>query len=829
MEGKTVMIEDIIPVEATCGDCLIGNRGDVTIGWELALPQMYSLTGEDYDALLSGMMAAARMLDPWTVIHRQDVYTYRTYEPEDVQGYLGGCYERHFAGRPYLSHSARLFITMASRQTVMGSSMGKMLCWSRRSDARFPTLGDLESFRAKAERFVSSVTAGGKVRARLLTEADYRGTDTRPGMIQRHLMLDAADLQVFPICGSQGIITVGEREAVAFSVPSSSLLPVSVDSVVRTEGLSTSDSPLHLSLGSRFGLSVPCDHVVNLYVATAPQDSVISDLEDMRKRMEGGFSAAENRVSAEELSTYIDRYWSESLTTVWSHASVIAWDRAGRTESLVSRLASAFSAAGIAYCRNTSDPLTTLMASCPGGETELGGENWMLSELGQALSFCCWETSGAGIPGGLVKLCDRTTGVPVRLDLQAAARSWLNTLNYNIFLLGPSGSGKSFTTNLLMRSFWEAGEQVYIIDVGGSYEGLCGTIRELSGGADGVYHTWDSSHPFSFNPFTGWRSWGSEDSNGHGFMLSLLMTLWQPDGGWTEGARAVLESMIDDFLDSWQSERDPLFGDLVDWLGTVARPQVLSGDYWCGYSQVSPSDFDINSFLAPLRVFARDGRYGFLLNNPDPPDLFTSRFVVFEVDALAQKGNELLYSVCMLCIMNSFDDKIRRSDGFKVLCIEEAWQAVSKDFMAEYLRGLWKTARKYRTSAMVVSQEIADISSSPVMRDTILANSSVKMILTQEGRSSAVATLRDVMGFTDLQSDLIMSVGRGVDPSSRCKEVFISWDGKMCGVWRVEASPEEGYAYESERERKRPLMERAAQLGSLKAAMEEFRLKGVVL
>lgn len=827
--GKTVMIEDIIPVEATCGDCLIGNRGDVTVGWELSLPQMYSMTPEEYDSLMDSMMSAARMMDPWTVIHRQDVYTYRTYEPEQVPGYLGSCFERHFAGRPYLSHSARIFVTMASRQTVTGSSLGKMACWSRRSDARFPTLSDLEQFRSKADRFISALTSGGRVRARLLTEEDYRGTEDTPGIIQRTLLLEPGGMSLPEIEVTGGTLTMDGREAIAFSVPSTRYLPNVVDSVVRSDTLSSSSSSLHLSQGSRFGLMLPCDHIVNLYIALAPQEAVISDLEAMRKRMEGGFSAAENRVSAQELSSYIDRFWSESLTTVWSHVNVIAWDRAGHTEALHSRLSSAFASAGISYCRNMHDILSNLQASCPGGETELGGENWMLTELGSALSFCCWETSGAGIPGGLVKLCDRTTRVPVRLDLQAAARSWLNTLNYNIFLLGPSGSGKSFTTNLLMRSFWEAGEQVYIIDVGGSYEGLCGTIRELSGGADGVYHTWDSSHPFSFNPFTGWRSWSDEDSNGHGFMMSLLMTLWQPSGGWSVGSRAILESLVDDFLDSWTSEADPVFADMVDWLGTVAKPQVERGQYWCGYSQVDSSDFDINSFLAPLEAFGRGGRYEFLLNNPEPPDLFTSRFVVFEVDALAQKGNELIYSVCMLCIMNSFDDKIRRSDGFKVLCLEEAWQAVSRDFMAEYLRGLWKTARKYRTSAMVVSQEISDISSSPIIRDTILANSSVKMILTQEGSTRAVQTLREVMGFGDLQSDLIASVGKGVDPGSRSREVFISWDNRMCGVYVVEASAEEGYAYESERERKRPLLERAAELGSLKAAMEEFRLRGVVL
>lgn len=819
---RIVCIEDILPVQATCGDCLVGNRGDVTLGWELTLPPVHSMDAEGYDALLSSMKSAALQMDPWTVIHRQDLYTYREYAPEEADGWLGGCYETHFAGRRYLRHTARVFVTMSARGTAMGSEMGKMVFYSRRPDPRYPSLKELEEFRSKAERFISTLTSGGRIRRRLLTEEDYRGTEYSPGLIQRNFFLDSDSLGMGEIGVTDSTLRIAGHEVVSFSVPSTRFLPNAIDSVVREEAVSTSSSTLWTSLGSRLGMQLPCDHMVNQYIVMAPQRELLSSLEETRRHMEGGINAAENRVSAEELSTYIDLCLTDSLTTVYSHVNVIAWDAEGRTESLLSRLATAFASAGISYCWNRIDTMNLLQAACPGGETELGAENYMLCELGQALSFAAYETVGSGIPGGLLKLCDRTTGVPVRLDVQRAAKAYLNILNYNIFLLGPSGSGKSFLTNLFLRGCWEAGEHVFVIDVGDSYEGLCGIIRELSGGEDGVYHTWDSSHPFSFNPFSGCRDWEDEDSNGRSFMLTLLRTLWSPEGGWTGSTAAILESFLDEFLIGLPaSGRDPLFTDFVDWLGTVAMPQVLAGTWQCGYAPIGPGRLDIADLMASLHPYSASGRYGFLLNNPEPPDLFASRFVVFEVDALAQKGRELLYSVCMLCIMNSFDDKIRRSQGFKVMCIEEAWQAISKDFMADYLRGLWKTARKYQTSAMVVSQEITDITASETIKDTILTNSSIRMILTQEGSRRSVDILRETMGYGEREADMIMSVGRDLDPSEPRKEVFVSWDSKMCGVYVVEASREEALAYESDKVRKRPLLDRAKELGSIRCAIEE--------
>ena len=65
----------------------------------------------------------------------------------------------------------------------------------------------------------------------------------------------------------------------------------------------------------------------------------------------------------------------------------------------------------------------------------------------------------------------------------------------------------------------------------------------------------------------------------------------------------------------------------------------------------------------------------------------------------------------------------------KQLIVEEAWKALSSANMADYLRYMYKTVRKYFGEAIVVTQEVDDIISSPVVKESIINNSDCKILL----------------------------------------------------------------------------------------------------
>jgi hypothetical protein len=319
--------------------------------------------------------------------------------------------------------------------------------------------------------------------------------------------------------------------------------------------------------------------------------------------------------------------------------------------------------------------------------------------------------------------------------------------------------------------------------------------------------------------------------------VSLLKSIWAPKGGWDPASDAVLFRVISDFLDALPpGGDDPVFEDFHRCLREEVQPRILgeprkrrgrprkgtaaAEPYVVGGVEVTPSVFDIRGLCVALDPYGEKGRFGFLLNERHPADLFSSRFAVFEMDAVADM-DATLYALCTFCIIHSFERKMRSGDdGFKLLFIEEAWQAIATEGTADYLRGLWKTARKYHTSATVVTQQVSDIISSPVIKDAILSNSPVKILLDQRSNAASFEEIALLLGLSPLDRALVRSVGRGLPEDARYREVFITLGGKRSGVYALEVSPEEARVYESDKVRKRPLLEKARQTGSIRSAVK---------
>ena len=536
---------------------------------------------------------------------------------------------------------------------------------------------------------------------------------------------------------------------------------------------------------------------------------------------------AENKNNAEQLEAYIDQVHKEKLITVKTHTNILVWDSHDNLQQVKGRVSAALAGIGISCVQDIYDTPVLWYASFPGAACEIGSENLMLMELGSALCLGINESYEKGLSGGLLKLCDRTRNIPLEVDIQKKAHEAGLIDNYNAFILGGSGTGKSFFTNFFVRSCYDAGETVFIIDVGDSYEGLCSVIREESVGKDGIYHTWDMNNPMSFDAFLGFEQWTDlsgtlrQDSDGLNFLLSFLQTLWSPLGGWSADTSNILKQMIRDFRIAWNKAQRPVFDDLRNFLIEIIMPKMESDEgYLCGEIRVDSSRFDISGFVLAMGDYASGGAFGFLLNDRNPKDLFSSRFTVFEVEKLASVNDSKFYSLCILCIMNSFNAKMRSQEGMKVMVIEEAWKAIANETMAPFLTGLWKTARKYSTSAVVVTQQITDIMSSSVINDTILQNSSVRILLDQSNNLNNFDQIKTLLGLSDHQKAMVLSMNRSNNPRYRYREVFIALGDRRCGVYATEVSPQEAVAYESSKEKKKPFLELQQKIGTIAAIRE---------
>ena len=833
-------MESVFPLAGVDDGYILSVCGDVTVGWELTLPAAFSVDTDSYDAMLRAMAAAVRSLPDWWVVHRQDVYLERRYRPEGRTAFLDEAYDRHFEGRVYPEGRHFLYLTMSSKASAVrpaekcglfGVSLAKKL----------PTPEELGEFRARSEEFIAVVTAGGAVSARRLTDLDLAGEEGRGGLIEQMMTLGTGMLSDVALTPES--VRVNDEGTVTFILSDSDCVPSGLSSVRRVDQMSTSCSEVDLSLASPVGLMLlNHPHICNLYIVKPSQQAVLSDLGKRTKRMRQFSTDGANKDNADGNDEFVSDANSGSLCAVYAHSNVICWGRNEKERLKIrSDVSAALSSMGVDAVRDIHSAPVIWYASLPGAGCEIGRDHLMLTELKAALALAQYESFDRGLERGAIRLTDRLRHIPLILDVQKEAERANLINNYNIFLDGASGTGKSFTTASLLYGMYTYGEHVFIIDVGGSYEQVCAVVREESGGHDGIYNRWDREHPFSFCPFRGYERWRDADGNPRrddpslNFLISMLMTLGTDRdkniilGDFEE---SVIVGLVMEFLGWWDGQPDggtPLFDDFVRWVrgrliygpeegylsGTMRPFMTRSG------IRVDESSFRGSMFVESLASYAADGQFGFLLNSPEPKDLFSSRFTVFDVGELSSVSNPKFYSLCVLCIVNAFDLKMRSReiDGFKVMAIDEAWKAISNETMAPYLRELWKTARKMSTSAMVITQELDDILTSDIIRETILQNSDIKILMSQDGNRNTFEKVSGPLGLTRTDVNLVLSMA---GKESRSRDVFIKWGSARSGVYTVEACPEQLWAFESNLQKKEPLLRVAHMTGSMLSAIRRM-------
>lgn len=365
-----------------------------------------------------------------------------------------------------------------------------------------------------------------------------------------------------------------------------------------------------------------------------------------------------------------------------------------------------------------------------------------------------------------------------------------------------SGSGKSFFTNHMVRSYYEQGTHIVLVDVGHSYKGLCDMVK-------GYYFTYSEKDPIRFNPFYIGEG-DTLDTEKKESIKTLLLALWKKDDEtFNRSEYVALSNALQGYYDKLEKHREifPCFNSFYEFLRDDFV-RVLEGD------KVKEKDFDVSNFLYVLRPYYQGGEFDYLLNATKNLDLLGERLIVFELDNV--KDHPILFPVVTIIIMEVFISKMRKLKGIrKMILIEEAWKAIAREGMAEYIKYLFKTVRKFYGEAIVVTQEVEDIISSPIVKQAIINNSDCKILLDQSKYQNKFDQIQELLGLTEKEKALVLSVNKANDPLRRYKEVFISLGGILSKVYRTEVSPEEYLAYTTEEMEKVKVQAYATKYGSI--------------
>ena len=564
---------------------------------------------------------------------------------------------------------------------------------------------------------------------------------------------------------------------------------------------------------------------------------------DKKKNRHASIPNPGNQMAVEDIKRVQEIVARESKMLVYSHFNLVVGVSADTDiQKCTNYLENAFGRMGIHISKHAYNQLELFVASFPGNCYALNEDYDRFLTLSDAAMCLMYKEHIQHSEETPLKIyyTDRQ-GVPVAIDITGKEGKNKLTDNSNFFCLGPSGSGKSFHMNSVVRQLHEQGTDVVMVDTGNSYEGLC----EYLGGK---YISYTEEKPITMNPFN--ITQAELNIEKIDFLKNLILLIWKgSDTKITELEFRIVEQMVTDYYDAyfygfdgydpvqrenlhktliaaekrkgrWNAENLPELEQKVDSKirlleerRKALKVNSLSFNTFYEYScerleliclENNITEIDYDKYTYMIQPFYKGGNYDKILNENVDTTLFSETFIVFEVDAI--KENKKLFPIVTLIIMDVFLQKMRIKKNRKVLVIEEAWKAIASPLMAEYIKFMYKTARKFWASVGVVTQEIQDIIGSEIVKEAIINNSDVVMLLDQSKFKERFDSIKAILGLTDVDCKKIFTINRLENKEGRSffREVFIR-RGSTSGVYGVEEPHECYMTYTTERAEKEAL------------------------
>ncbi|HRJ29773.1 MAG TPA: TraG family conjugative transposon ATPase [Cyclobacteriaceae bacterium] len=794
--AQAIALEKVFPVYKVESDCILSKQGDVTIAYEATLPEIFTLSDQEYEAFHQVLVKAIKVLPNNSIFHKQDWFLSRKHLPDfegKDQSFLSRASERFFNERPFLDHRCYIMLTRKPLNRKPSSSVFSNLI--RRSIVPEGPLNPqrMQEFLDGAGQFERILKDSGFVKLTRITDDELVGNNRKPGLLERYCyLLSESDAPMIKDIHFRDELKIGDLHCQLYSLSDVEDLPALCGSRINYDKYSTDKTKFSVGFASPLGQLLSCDHIYNQYIFIEDAHKTIKQLESKRLRLQSLANySRENAISRDATNDFLNESISSQRLPVKAHYNILLWtDNKPELKELKTQVSSALAQMDAIARQETDGAPQIFWAGLPGNEADFPMNDTFDTFAEQATCFLNLETSyqSSVSPVG-IRLGDRLTGKPVHVDISdEPVRKGICT-NRNKFILGPSGSGKSFFTNHMVRSYYEQGTHIVLVDVGHSYKGLCDLVN-------GYYFTYDEANPIRFNPF--YIGQGDVlDTEKKESIKTLLLALWKKDDEtFNRSEYVALSIALKMYYEKLEADKNlfPCFNTFYDFL----REEfviILKED------RVKEKDFDVENFLYVLRPYYKGGEFDYLLNAAENLELLKERFIVFELDNI--KDHPILFPVVTIIIMEVFISKMRKLKGVrKMILIEEAWKAIAKEGMAEYIKYLFKTVRKFYGEAIVVTQEVEDIISSPIVKQAIINNSDCKILLDQSKYQNKFDQIQQLLGLTEKEKALVLSINKANDPSRKYKEVFISLGGIISKVYATEVSLEEYLAYTTEESEK---------------------------
>ncbi|NII26155.1 TraG family conjugative transposon ATPase [Pseudoflavitalea sp. X16] len=800
-------LASLLPVYKIENDLLVSKHGDITAVFKVELPELFTLSSEEYEGLHHTWVRAIRLLPAGTILHKQDWFVEAKFqgkfEREEAPTFIQQESERFFHERPVLDHDCYVMITRKANGRKPSSSVFSNLLRSSIVPQDAVTGQALHDFTDKLGQFARLLSDGGWIKVERMTGDQLGGSDTEVGILERYLFLH--NKQEKPLIRDirfKPEFMVGEKYCQMFAMADVEDMPSLAGSRINYDKYSTDKTKFSIGFAAPLGQILSCNHIYNQVIVVEDTQKVLKKLESKRLRLQSlSAYSRENAISREAVNAFLNEAISQGRQPVRAHYNLLVWsEKASDLKELRNKAASALAQMDANPRQEIVGAPQIFWGCMPGNEADLPDNEMLDTFAEQAACFFTMEsTYRDSISDFGLRVVDRS-GRPIWLDISDIVMRNGTVTNRNKAVFGGSGSGKSLLMAHLHRSYYEQGAHIVIVDVGHSYKGLCDLVN-------GYYFTYSEQNPIKFNPFFVDSS-DIMDTEFKESLKTLILSLWKKDDEPFRRSEYVAISNALHYYYEYLGQHPevfPCFDTFYEWVKTD-YVQILDKQ------EVKEKEFDVANFLYVLRPFYGDGEFGYLLNATEKLDLLHQRFIVYELDNI--KDHAILFSVTTLMIMSNFISKMRKLKGVrKVITIEEAWKAIAKAGMAEFIKYLYKTIRKFYGEAIVVSQEIDDVISSPIIKEAILNNADCKILLDMRKFANRFDQIQTTLGMQDKGKMMVLSLNKANDPARKYREFYVDLSGQVMKVYGYEPSPAEYWAYTTEEKEKLQVQQYAAKFG----------------
>jgi len=792
--------------------------------------QKYSANTDAYYEFASLFSALAQTLGEGYALHKQDIFVRKKFS-EDGTGreFLSESYFRYFKDRAYTDNETFLIITQENKKSRLFSYDPKQ--W--------------KDFKVKIRKVQDQLRDAGLDTEFLHADEVKRYVDRffAQNFVDEHFALN--NFKVDEEC-----IEMGERKTKIYSLIDVDVanLPAFIRPYTNIEVNNTS---MPVDLLSHIDSIPEAECVVYNQMIFMPNQKRELALLDKKKNRSASLANPNNLLAVEDIKKVQDVIARESKQLVYVHYNLmVTVPKHVDIQKCTNHLENSFGKQGIHISKHAYNQLELFVASFPGNCYAMNEEYDRFLTLSDAAACLLYKEHIQHSENTPLKVyyTDRQ-GVPVAVDITGKEGAKKMTANSNFFCLGPSGSGKSFHLNSVVRQLHEQGTDIVMVDTGNSYEGLC----EYFGGK---YIAYTDEKPISMNPFKITKEEYNIEKKD--FLRNLILLIWKGQDhadSITEIEKTMLDKVIEEYYSNYFSgensytpmresqvrkklerslssrnankSHEDIMKEVDENIDRLSRKrgnmkvEKLSFNTFFDFATVDIEivctengidTINYNEFSTMLEAFYTGGIYEKILNEDVDSSLFDETFIVFEVDAI--KENPKLFPIVTLIIMDVFLQKMRLKKNRKALIIEEAWKAIASPLMADYIKYLYKTVRKFWGTVGVVTQEIQDIISSPIVKEAIINNSDVMMLLDQSKFKERFEDIKKVLGLTDVDCKKIFTINRLQNKEGRAyfNEVFVR-RGTESAVFGVEEPHECYMTYTTERIEKEALKLYKKELG----------------